>query len=188
MCNTYPKCQSVKKKGVSVCNTYPKWHLALCDDGGMSVEECGRECVHVTPLDVSGKITILSFQKSIQTLYTDVLVHATPLEVTALRSEPNQQKDLEAASIASHHQVSSVKQMARLKKKCFFFCFCNFFIQEDPETVSIAFTPPGKNSEKNSMSYYICAINSLCTDFSEFLPAPAGLSKVSIQCLYRVAY
>ena len=62
--------------GVSLCNTYPKWHLALCDDGGMSVEECGRECVHVTPLDFA-----------------------------QLQPEPNQHKDLEAASMASHQQA-----------------------------------------------------------------------------------
>lgn len=41
----------------------------------MSVEECGRECVHVTPT-----------------------------EWAALSTEPNQGKDLEAASIAAHHQ------------------------------------------------------------------------------------
>jgi len=80
-----------------VCNTYPKWHLALCDDGGMSVEECGCECVHVTPLDVA-----------------------------ALRSEPNQQKDLEAASIASHHQVSCKEQIG------LFFFFLQIFIQSIP--------------------------------------------------------
>ena len=62
--------------GASVCNSYPKWHLQLCEDGGMSVEECGRECVHVTPTDWA-----------------------------ALSAEPNQRKDLEAASIASHHQA-----------------------------------------------------------------------------------
>ena len=123
-----------------MCNTYPKWHLALCDDGGMSVEECGCECVHVTPLDVA-----------------------------ALRSEPNQQKDLEAASIASHHQVSCKEQIG------LFFFFANFY-SKHPETASIAFTPPGKFLQK-SMSCYICAVNSLHTDFSESLPP--GLSKVS---------
>ena len=60
----------------SVCNTYPKWHLKLCEDGGMSVHECGRQCVHVTPTNFA-----------------------------SLASEPNQEADLKAASIASHHQV-----------------------------------------------------------------------------------
>jgi len=60
----------------SVCNTYPKWHLKLCEDGGMSVHECGRQCVHVTPMNFA-----------------------------SLASEPNQEADLKAATIASHHQV-----------------------------------------------------------------------------------
>jgi hypothetical protein len=62
--------------GASVCNTYPHWHLHLCQDGAMSVHQCGRQCVHVTPIDYA-----------------------------SLSEEPDQHKDLLAASMASHHQV-----------------------------------------------------------------------------------
>ena len=103
-----------------MCNTYPKWHLALCDDGGMSVEECGCECVHVTPLDVA-----------------------------ALRSEPNQQKDLEAASIASHHQVSCKEQIG------LFFFFCKFLFKASRDCQHSLHTT-GQISAKVNVMLHLC--------------------------------
>ena len=36
---------------------YPKWHLPLCEEGGMSIADCGLECVHITPADVASLST-----------------------------------------------------------------------------------------------------------------------------------